>query len=68
MGLHLNIIALLSEGRWQANLSRALKTASGGVLPPSVMRMVSDNVVASTGLEERHAVLMEGLEEEEEEE
>ena len=30
--------------------------------------MVSDNVVASTSLEERHAVLMEGLEEEEEEE
>jgi len=55
------------SGVSEGTVFRALKTASGGVLPPSVMRMVSDNVVASTGLEERHAVLMEGLEEEEEE-
>ena len=46
---------------------RALKTASGGILAPSMMRMVSDSVVTATRREVISA-LMEGLDEEEDEE
>ena len=56
------------SGVSEGTVFRALKTASGGILPPSMMRMVSDSVVSATRREERNAALMEGLDEEEEEE